>query len=1216
MLLISINQKMKCTGFLISLFILCCTSIIGQESVDFRVYLLGNVAGEEFHADNPDQKVLIDQIEWDNHKSAIVFLGDNLFDSQLTDNLSHQGASREGQSQLFDLLESYKGKVYFIAGSGNTAREEERVGRFLDQEGLYIPDNNCPGPAVKNLTDNIKLIALNSQWWLERHHKQASDCRNQNEFQVIQELKELLDKHDDKFVILAFHHPVIADGRYNGHVSLSEHLLPLPILGSTKPFFKRVFGSTQALTHPDYRHFRNKLLTALKGYKNVIVTSAHENNLQYSYHEENHFVVSGSTSKITPLPSKSDAVFSAAKKGYARLDFMHNGALGLKFIITEADAEKAHPFSKEIIHRPPNSPGYEIDYELAEFERTRSADEQYKKGGMHRFIFGNVYREDWATPITFSSINLSREAGGLRPIKVGGGKASNSLRLENKSGKQFVLRSVRKEVSRMVPEAFRNSLVQNVYQDQIAGSQPYAALAVPPLAEAAGVYHTNPRIVYLPDQKMLGEFNTLFADEIYLFEERPTGDHKDEETIVESKKIISYSKMINKIQSSPDHRIRQDQVLRSRLFDILLGDWDRHDDQWRWASFTETKEGQKKGDKMTYYEPIPRDRDQVFYKFEGLGPSIAKFVIAETKKQQSFKPRINNVKYLGFQSRHFDRSFMNGLSESDWIAMAEELKSLITDEVIDEAIERLPLKIRDLNKDFYKKSLMTRRNDLPEYASDYYRHLSKYVDVVGTDEKELFEVTRREDNTVQISLFRLKKDKVENEILYDRVFKANETKEVRLFGLAGKDRFVVRGSQSKGPLIRIIGGEDDDEIHDDSNRRGPKKGTWVYDSVEGNDFSLGRDAKDKRSGDYPANQYKREEYYFPAPGGLFFFGFNPNDGVNIASSLVISTYGFRKAPFKARHSLNYAYAFGSGKLELGYELELIDALGKIDFNFQADLALPSNVNHYFGLTNEFNFRIEDFREFDDLDYFKYNQRRFFIKPSLQFKSVHNVHDLRIGPYYEFSNLLENKDKFISNPQFSDLDPSNLEDKNYFGLDIDYRINKLDDNINPALGAALRMNTSYNFNASNYDESFLRIKGDLALYNLIWLPRPLVLATKISGGINYGDFSFFQAHYAGFDEGLRAFRQNRFGGKASFIVSNDLRVKLFRVSSNSLPFSFGVIGAYDIGRVWNKNVISDTWHNSFGGGFWFNFLDILPLSFYYLTSDEKESSFIMKTGFGF
>jgi hypothetical protein len=37
---------------------------------------------------------------------------------------------------------------------------------------------------------------------------------------------------------------------------------------------------------------------------------------------------------------------------------------------------------------------------------------------------------------------------------------------------------------------------------------------------------------------------------------------------------------------------------------MLIGDWDRHYDQWRWAEY------KKKG--QVIYRPIPRDRDQAF----------------------------------------------------------------------------------------------------------------------------------------------------------------------------------------------------------------------------------------------------------------------------------------------------------------------------------------------------------------------------------------------------------------------------------------------------------------------------------------------------------------------------------------------------------------------------------------------------------------------------
>ena len=982
-----------------------------------------------------------------------------------------------------------------------------------------------------------------------------------------------------------------------------------------RPFLGKIFSSSQDFAHPDNITFRNEILQSIKGYKNVIVCSANEKNLQYYDHNGQHIIVSGSGTDISPLPNKTDALFSTTEKGFARLNFNTDGSVGLSFSVPENQDNNSDSFSREIIEPAIRIPKFERAYDLVDLPKSQMADGQYERGLVHRLVFGNVYRDDWSRSIKFQNLNLSKESGGLRPIKMGGGFTSTTLHLENRSGKRFVLRSVKKEVSRSVPQAFRNSFVQKIWQDQIAGSQPYAALAVPPLAEAAGVYHTNPKIFYVPKQKILGDFNSIFGDDIYLFEERPTGDHKDEESVVDSKKVISHSKMIKNIQKSPDHRIRQDQVLRSRLFDILLGDWDRHDDQWRWASFQETSNEKGKHDKITYYEPIPRDRDQVFYRVGGLGPWLAKFLVPEARKQQNFNAKINNVKYLGFQSRHFDKSFLNGQSEADWVNMAEELKALITDEVIDKAIGRLPEEIQALNKEHYKESLITRRNELPDYSSEYYRHLASYVDIVGTDKKELFEVTRHADNTVLISQFRNNKNN-KNELIYERVFKAGETKEIRIYGLGGKDKIVLNGYQKNGPLIRVIGGKGEDTIIDQANRKGLKKGTWVYDSMDGNRFSLGSDTKDSRSDDSRLNQYDREEFYYDSPGGLLFFGYNPNDGFNVSARQVISKYGFQKKPFKARHSLNYGYAFGSSKLNLGYEFQLTDAFGKADFNLEAGLEIPNNVNHFFGLTNEFRFNIEDFDELEELDYFKYGQRRFYIKPAVQVKSDNKFHDLKIGPYYEYSKLLENEDKFVGDPSLSQLDPINFETKNFVGIDVDYSFTNLDDRIYPTLGMVFKMNTSYNLNTLYTEESFVRIKGDLTFYNLIWLPKPLVWASKISAGTIYGDFSFFQANFAGFDEGLRAYRQNRFGGKSSFIFSNDLRLKLFNVHGSSLPFSIGIMAAYDSGRVWNQNESSNSWHNSYGGGLWFNFLDIMPLSVYYMTSKDDESSLIIKTGFGF
>ena len=110
-----------------------------------------------------------------------------------------------------------------------------------------------------------------------------------------------------------------------------------------------------------------------------------------------------------------------------------------------------------------------------------------------------------------------------------------------------------------------------------------------------------------PDWEIIRED---FGEGLYLYEERPAKDRRELASFGNSKKIVNTAEVIEKTQKDDKHYVDQIQVLRSRLFDMVIGDWDRHDDQWRWASFKDDKD-------HTYYQPIPRDRDQAFFWSDG-----------------------------------------------------------------------------------------------------------------------------------------------------------------------------------------------------------------------------------------------------------------------------------------------------------------------------------------------------------------------------------------------------------------------------------------------------------------------------------------------------------------------------------------------------------------------------------------------------------------------
>ena len=75
---------------------------------------------------------------------------------------------------------------------------------------------------------------------------------------------------------------------------------------------------------------------------------------------------------------------------------------------------------------------------------TVTAGPQYRAGWLHEVLFGQHYRALWATPIAVERLDLARFAGGLVPVRRGGGGQTQSLRLAGADGREYVFRSVDK----------------------------------------------------------------------------------------------------------------------------------------------------------------------------------------------------------------------------------------------------------------------------------------------------------------------------------------------------------------------------------------------------------------------------------------------------------------------------------------------------------------------------------------------------------------------------------------------------------------------------------------------------------------------------------------------------------------------------------------------------------------------------------------------------
>jgi hypothetical protein len=433
-----------------------------------------------------------------------------------------------------------------------------------------------------------------------------------------------------------------------------------------------------------------------------------------------------------------------------------------------------------------------------------AAGAHYARGSVWRFFWGTHYRNLWATPVTVPVLRLATaQPGGLQPLQAGGSYQSRTLRLQASNGRQYVLRSVDKDASGSVPAGWRRWLLGGLMKDQTSVIQPYGAYVAAELADAAGVYHANPRLVYLSDDPALGEFRARYANALYLLEERPDGDQRAVASFGHSPQVVSSAKMLADIRRHPASRVAARTYLRARLLDMWLGDWSRREDQWRWASFPRPGGHE--------YRPIPRDRDQAFFLLDdGALTKVASWLVP---KFQSFHGHLRpgRVEHLTRTARALDRTLLAGLSEDDFAQVADSLRLRLTDATIAQALLAGPPEIRAPVSAHFAPLLKARREELPAAARRYQQVLMEDAWVIGTDQPERFVLSPAGQGRVLVQVL-LKKPAGPDSLLSEQAFDVRHTRRLHLFGLGGDDVFELRGPLKPGFAIGFHGGNGTDQV--------------------------------------------------------------------------------------------------------------------------------------------------------------------------------------------------------------------------------------------------------------------------------------------------------------------------------------------------------------------------------------------------------------------
>ena len=647
--------------------------------------------------------------------------------------------------------------------------------------------------------------------------------------------------------------------------------------------------------------------------------------------------------------------------------------------------------------------------------------------------------------------------------------------------------------------------------------------------------------------------------------------------------------MIDKLREEQDHRVDQQSVVRARLFDFLLNDWDRHDDQWRWASFRE--------DDLRVYRPIPRDRDQVYFVNQGVIMWLASrdFIMP---KFQGFDYEIKNIKGLGFNARYFDRSFMTEPDLEDWKRMAHQLKIKLTDSVIHQAILDLPPEIYKMQGPDIENKLKARRDNLPEYAEEYYRFLSKSVDVVGTDERDLFEVTRKENGNTHVKVTAISSKKGKRKfVMYEREFLPGETREIRLYGLKDEDNFYLTGSGKKGIKIRLIGGSGDDTIVDESRVKDKKKKTLVYDRRDKDNYiAKGRETRLKLMNRKQVNDYDRKQFKFNKNLPLINGGFNIDDGIYLGAGIQMNRFNFRDSTIQ---KIRGTFAFETNAFSVDYKGLFSGVSQHFDLLVEADLSMPRNVDNFFGIGNETKLEV------DDKSYYRVRYEYANVDVMLR-KEISSTFNILGGIFYQYFKVNDTANKFIGELALAQLDSLAYRDHHFGGLSLSAEFDTRDDKLIPNRG--LYWNTMINgfWGADTEAKDFAKLRSDLRFYLSFRTDPRMVLVLRFGGAVNFGEYEFYHANFLGRTSNLRGFRSNRFAGDQMAYQNTELRFKLFKLRSYLLNGDAGILAFNDVGRVWVKGEDSNRWHDGYGFGVWLAPFEALVLTANYNISIEEKT----------
>jgi hypothetical protein len=810
----------------------------------------------------------------------------------------------------------------------------------------------------------------------------------------------------------------------------------------------------------------------------------------------------------------------------------------------------------------------------------------YSAGWLKRIFFGGDYRDLWTTPIRVPYLDLQGFAGGLTPVRTGGFGQTISLHFDGADGRRYVFRSIDKDLSRRLEEGLLGTFVEDIIQDQTSAYNPVAALVASPLVEAAGVLAAKPEMFVMPDDPALGEFREGYAGMLGMIMENPDEGQDNTPGFAGSNRVSGSDRIFEDTEESPRNRVDAVGFLKARLLDVYLGDRDRHKGQWKWARFEE-------GDGYRW-EVVAEDRDQPFVKQDGILLWVARTFFV--RKLTNFSANYSNLVGLTWNGWDLDRRFFAELEKPVWDSVATDLQRRFTDEVIEDAVRKLPPEYYALRGAELTYELKNRRDHLLEVADEYYRLMAEYIQIHATDEDEIATIDRNDDGSVLVEVALTPTA----EPHFRRMFYPGATREIRLHLHGGEDRAVVRGN-SGDIKIRVIGGGGPDHLADASS-----KAVYFYDTGAQTEFVRGSGTRvDQQDFEAPpspdfAHEHPPDWGHWVKPGPWASFG--PDIGLFAGAGFNRFQYGFRKFPYSSRVTLRAGYAFGAEQPSVAFQFEKRELRPNVHFDVAASWTGLDIINFY-GFGNNTTTP-------GSSDFYRVKRRETSLAMGFAVEPSEHV-IVSASPVFHVSKTDRDDDATFLGNQGPDFYGVGTFEQ--LGVQASFRIDTRDRPLSSTKGVLITGGGSVYGPYFDVTDTYGEVHADAATY---LTPGP-TFAFRAGAKKVFGPFPFHDAAYLGGTSTIRGFAEQRFAGHAAVWGNAEFRFRASRLRI-IFPGNIGLFGLADVGRVFSDfdTPGENTWHAAYGGGVWLSVLGDLNTTSFAIVRSEELTGVYMRSGFHF